>query len=239
MKTNEVKIGEKAVCISNMDCFEFLKTIEDSSVDLVLTDPPYGISKKTGFKNVVNGVPRFAVSMDFGEWDKNFTGLDRVLKEFYRVLRDGGTVIVFYDIWKLQSLKKWMEDAGFGQVFFIQWEKTNPVPINSTRNYLTNAREVALRAIKGSNPTFNSKHDNGIYLYPICHGKHRKHPTQKPVELFEELIEEHSNEGDLVLDCFLGAGTTAIAAKHTGRRFKGCDNNKEYYYHALKWAEES
>ena len=103
------------------------------------------------------------------------------------------------------------------------------MPINSEINYLTNAREMALTAVKKSKPKFNSKYDNGIYRYPIYHGKDRFHPTQKPLKLFEELIQKHSNEGDLVVDCFLGSGTTAVAALNTKRNFTGCEIDNGTY----------
>ena len=63
----------------------------------------------------------------------------------------------------------------------------------------------------------------------MANGKNRFHPTQKNLMLFEELINKHSNPNDIVLDTFLGGGTTAIACKNTNRRFKGCEINEEYY----------
>ena len=111
----------------------------------------------------------------------------------------------------------------------IEWIKTNPQPLNSKVNYLTNCREIALTAIKDKKPTFNSQYDNGIYMYPLQGGKNRFHPTQKSLELFEDLIKKHSNENDTVLDTFLGGGTTAIASKKLKRKFKGCEISKEYY----------
>ena len=63
----------------------------------------------------------------------------------------------------------------------------------------------------------------------MANGKNRFHPTQKNLQLFEELIKKHSNPNDIVLDTFLGGGTTAIACKNTNRQFKGCEINKEYY----------
>ena len=94
---------------------------------------------------------------------------------------------------------------------------------------MTNCREIALTAVKGGKPTFNSKYDKGIYEYPLQGGKERFHPTQKSRLLFEELIKKHSNEGDVVMDTFLGSGTTAIAAKNTNSHFLGCELNPEYY----------
>jgi len=224
----------KNIEIKNLDCFDFLVDVPSNSVDLVLVDPPYEISRATGFSAVVNGVDRFAVSMDFGEWDYNFNGLDQVIQEFYRVLKKGGTAIIFYDLWKITNLATMLENSKFKQLRFIEWVKTNPVPLNSKINYLTNSREVAITAIKGSKPKFYSEYDNGIYEYPIYHGKDRWHPTQKPIKLFEELILKHSDEEDVVLDCFSGSGTTALAAKNTKRNFIGCELSQEYYEKSIK-----
>lgn len=174
---------------------------------------------------------KYAVKTNYGEWDSEFTmeQLELFVSHFYRILRDGGTCIIFFDLWKLSYLKEQLEDAKFKQLRFIEWVKTNPQPVNSSVNYLTNCREMALLAVKKGMPTFNSKYDKGIYEYPIYGGKDRFHPTQKSLLLFEELIQKHSNEGDLVLDCFLGSGTTALASINTERRFIGCELDKEYY----------
>ena len=122
-----------------------------------------------------------------------------------------------------------MERAGFKQIRMIEWIKTNPVPLNSKRNYLSNAREIALLGVKVSKPTFNSSYDNGIYQFPICHEKGRFHPTQKPYPLMWALIEKHSNAGDVVLDTFAGAATTLIVAKNLKRSYIGCELDQEYF----------
>ena len=202
-------------------------------MDLILIDPPYEISRPTNFQSgeeTGRDTDRFRISMDFGEWDKNFTGLEVVIKEGYRILRQGGTMICFYDLWKIETLKNLYDSNKFKQVRFIEWMKTNPVPINSKINYLTNAREVAVSAIKGSKPTFNSSYDNGLYSYPICAGKERTiHPTQKPLSLITDLVLKHSNEGDMVLDCFMGSGTTGVACKNTNREFIGMELDEKYF----------
>lgn len=216
----------------NMDCLEYLKTIPDKSINLVLIDPPYEVSRETNFRSgeeTGRDTDRFRVSMDFGEWDKGFTLLRDTVKECFRVLKKGGTFICFYDLWKITELKEYMEEAKFKQLRFIEWVKTNPVPINSKVNYLTNSREIALVGIKQSKPTFNSEYDNGIYNYPICHDKGRFHPTQKPLALIEELIKKHSNKGDNILDCFCGSGTCAVASINLERNFFGCELDKTYF----------
>ena len=216
----------------NENCFDYFKRIKDGSVSLVLIDPPYNISRDTNFassKETGRDVDRFRISMDFGEWDHEFEGLRDVIKESYRILRDGGTFICFYDLWKITILKKYLEENNFKQLRFIEWVKTNPVPINSNINYLSNAREIAIVGIKKGKGTFNSSYDNGIYNFPICHDKDRFHPTQKPLALIKELVLKHTKEGDLVCDCFSGSGTTALACSQTDRHFTGCELDKEYY----------
>ena len=174
---------------------------------------------------------KFAVTTDYGEWDSQFTmeKLQLFMKHFYRVLRKGGSCIVFFDIWKLSYLKEMMEEEKFKQLRFIEWIKTNPQPINSSRNYLTNCREIALSAVKVGSSTFNSKYDNAIYEFPLQGGKDRFHPTQKSLKLFRALIEKHSNEGDIVLDPFSGSGTTAVACKNLGRRFVGSEISEDFF----------
>lgn len=216
--------------ILNIDSLEYLSNIKTNSVDMVLVDVPYAISRDTGF-NSEKGVDKLKISMDFGEWDKNFTTdlLEKNIAEYYRTLKHGGYAIIFYDLWKIQELSELLIKYNFKQLRFIEWIKTNPVPINSKINYLTNSREVAICAVKGSKPIFNSQYDNGVYSYPIYHSKDRFHPTQKPINLFVELIEKHTNIGDIVLDTFQGSGTTAAACIQTDRQYLGCEIDSEYY----------
>lgn len=223
--------------LRNMSCFDYLKELDSNSVNLVLIDPPYEVSRPTNFQSgeaTGKDTDRFRVSMDFGDWDNGFTGLDVVIKECYRILKKGGTMICFYDLWKLTTLKDYFEEAKFKQIRFIEWIKTNPVPLNSKTNYLTNSREIAVCGVKGGKPTFNSEYDNGVYQYPICHDKGRFHPTQKPLALIEELILKHSDKGDTVCDCFSGSGTTAVASFNQERHFVGCELDKDYYEKSIE-----
>jgi len=184
------------------DYADFMGRLTAGSVDLVLTDPPYVISRETGFSNTK--LRKYEkVTMDFGEWDKAEIDLSILAAESYRVLRDGGTVIIFYDVWKAGRLKEVLEQAGFGMIRLIIWQKTNPVPLNSKRTYLSNSREVAVVGVKGHNPTFNAEYHHGVFNYMIQR-KNRIHPTQKSDKLFSELIKIHTNENDFVIDPFLG-----------------------------------
>ena len=232
--SHDTAVPESAVPaprIEVADFSQFMESLPRGSVDLILTDPPYTISKDTGFKSVVNGVQRFAVSMDFGAWDHCQIDLAEMARVFYRALRQGGTAIVWYDLWKIGEVKAAMEQAGFKMLRQIIWEKTNPVPLNMRATYLSNAREMAITGVKGGKPTFHDEYDRGVYHLPIPrHNGNRQHPTQKSEDLFAELVEKHSNPGDLVVDPFLGAGTTAMAAIKNGRAFAGCDIDPGYIH---------
>ena len=216
--------------IQRADYTTTLRRLIPGSVDLLLTDPPYTISRKTGFAQLgVNSVERFAVNMDFGEWDHKPIDLAKLLTLTYSALRTGGTAIIWYDWMKLSQLTEAMVDVGLKQLRLLIWEKTNPVPLNQRVNYLTGAREIAVLGVKGSKPTFNAVYHSGVFSSPIPrHSGKRQHPTQKPLHIFHELVKIHSNPGDLVVDPFLGSGTTALAAQTHGRRFIGGDKNPNY-----------
>jgi len=179
------------------------------------------------------------VRTDYGEWDSGFTleELSFTVEEYYRVLKPGGTCIIFFDLWKITHVKDILERMRFKQPRFIEWIKTNPQPLNSKRNYLTNSREVALTAVKKGKPTFHSEYDSGSYQYPIQGGRFRLLPTQKNTELIKKLIEKHSNPGDMVLDTFSGAGTTAVAAYQAGRHFQGCEVDEETWEKSINRIE--
>jgi DNA modification methylase len=177
------------------DCFDIIKNIESKSVDLILIDPPYLISRPSGFSNYSENTPKDLVSkyggisIDFGDWDKSEIDWNFLFKEYHRVLKDGGTLIIFYDIWKSNELKQMADKYKFKQPRVCQWQKTNPVPINSKTNYLSNSIEYFFTFVKGKKPTFHSEYDNGVYRYPICHGKERySHPTQKPLQLIIDIV---------------------------------------------------
>ena len=262
------------ISVQCIDGFTLLEQVENKSVNFILTDPPYIVSRDSGMDKHYNEIKKneeknikfvkteeewtvfkvekgfdddskkdnymrygtiygkkYAVKTQFGDWDSDFTieTLDNFIKEYYKKLKPGGTLIMFFDIWKITVLKELFEKHKFKQLRFIEWIKTNPQPRNSKINYLTNCREIALMGVKGGKPTFNSEYDNGIYKYPLQGGKNRFHPTQKSLALFEDLIKKHSNEGDVIMDTFLGSGTTALACKNTNRKFVGCEVLQEYY----------
>lgn len=226
--------------ISNIDAMSLISEQKPKSVDLILTDPPYAISRDSGYTQNSPDKKKYIKkygnhTIDFGEWDHKFDieDLKAVVDGFYNILRNGGTAIIFYDIWKIQDLSSIMKEVGFKQLRVIEWVKSNPVPINSKLNYLSNCREIAILGVKKGKPTFNSKYDKGIYTYPICQDAGRFHPTQKPLALFTDLILKHSNEGDIVFDPFAGSGTTEVVCMTENRTPICGEIDPEYYNKAL------
>ena len=222
--------------IINGDCLEYISKVDSESINLILIDPPYIISRPSGFSNYSDKASddikkKYGnLSIDFGEWDKVDLNWDLLFSEYKRVLRKGGTLIIFYDVWKSNELKEFAQKYKFNQPRVGAWIKTNPVPINSKINYLSNATEYFFSFVKGSKPTFNSKYDNAFYSYPICHGKERyEHPTQKPLGLIKDIIEKHSNIGDVVLDTFAGTGTTGHACYLLDRKFILIEKDENYF----------
>lgn len=215
--------------IYNEDCVNGL-LMWGGYCDLILTDPPYNLSRKNNFHTLKgrNGI-------DFGEWDKGFD-LTGWIKTATDCLRVGGSIIIFNARRNMGIIADTLEDCGCSVKELIQWQKSNPMPRNRDRLYVT-ACEFAIWAVKGKGWTFNrqrSTYENTIFQHPIVSAKGRIHTTQKPVELMRDLIMIHSNEGEIVLDPFIGSGTTAVAALETGRRYIGYEIDKRYYTAAIE-----
>ena len=156
--------------------------------------------------------------------------METLFKNYYIILKKGGTLIIFYDHWKSKNLKDYAIKYSFKQPRVGMWVKSNPVPLNSKSNYLSNSIEYFYTFVKKGKPTFNSKYDRGIYNYPLCHGRERlNHPTQKPLELIKDLINKHSNIGDIILDTFAGTGTTAQGCIDLNRDYIMIESNEKYF----------
>jgi DNA modification methylase len=200
--------------------------IPDDSIDLVLTDPPYGISAYGGVTKVGNQI----VTADFDggdDWDSAdpdvFLGtLEAWVQSWARVTRPGGAVIAFTDKALISYLWDFMKDAGLKPKNIIAWVKTNPAPAALARRNLISACEYLVWAVKpGAAHTFNEvdgwDRRNAI-IAPIT-GGHEKvdHPTQKPLAVLSLLIALTTVAGETVLDPFAGSGSTGVAAVRLGR----------------------
>lgn len=208
--------------IYNMDCFEIFNNI-DRKYDALITDPPYNISMKNNFKTMGRQ------GLDFGEWDKNFDIISWI-KPAIRNLKKGGNIIIFNDWKNMSYIKDELEKNNCLIKEMIMWKKTNPMPRNRERLYVTSC-EFAIWATKGKGWTFNRQrenYENTIFEYPIVNGKNRLHKTQKPIKLIEDLIKIHTEENDIVFDPFMGSGSTAIACLNTNRNYIGSELDEKY-----------
>lgn len=206
--------------IINADCMDILKQLPDNCVDLVLTDPPYNASNSNisfqdkGFNSVEE------------KWDKDFNAtyfLDSVLEK----VKYNGSVLAFCSYHTLGQYLNWGK-MKIQQI--IHWNKSNAFPAIA-KVYTPSIEYCVWFVNKGSPYVFNKKYaERDLIVTPICQGKERiGHPTQKPLELFEKLLLVHSNENDLVLDCFSGSGTTAVACHRLKRRFICIEKDAEYW----------
>lgn len=228
---NEVEINK----VINEDCVKGMDKLisKNLSVDLIVADPPYVISRKSNF-HTMKDRKNARTGTDFGTWDEEFNNQPWIEKSF-DILKDGGSLIVFNDFKKVSDIITISTRAGFEFKDVIVWEKTNPMPRNRDRRYVPSL-ELMIWFVKKKKAkwTFNRQdraYQSPVMRYPSESGGafKRYHPTQKPIKLIENIIKIHSNEGELVLDPFMGSGTTAISALNTGRNFIGFELDKKYY----------
>jgi len=219
--------------ILNEDCVKGMrKELQNESVDLVLTDPPYVISRPSQLGTMPDRKnPR--TGTDFGQWDKEFNNLSW-LKQAGRVLKKGGSLVVFNDVKKISTIIKQAEQAGLQYKDTLIWHKTNPMPRNIQRRYVSDI-EIAIWFVKpGASWTFNcinKPYMSCVKTFAVESGGgfKRIHPTQKPLKLITSILLTHSNPNDLVLDPFMGSGTTALACVNEKRRYIGFEIDKKYF----------
>jgi site-specific DNA-methyltransferase (adenine-specific) len=207
------------------DCLQIMSEFPKSFADLVLTDPPYNISRTNNFNTMGRS------GIDFGEWDKN-ADIFSYIKLAFQVLKDNGSFIVF-NAWKnLGDIVKVAEDVGFVTKDMIRLRKTNPMPRNRDRRYITDYECGIWFTMPKGGWTFNRQDAN--YQRPefVCSIDKGLHPNQKPLKAIEDLIKIHSNENDLILDCFAGSGTVGIAARKLNRQFILIERD-DYYFDVM------
>lgn len=204
--------------IINADCLDILRQLPDKCVDLVLTDPPYNASNSK-----ISCADKHYSTVN-EDWDKGFMAKD-FLDLCYDKLKDNGSMIVFCSY---HTLSQYLTYDKLKLQQIIHWVKTNPFPAIA-KVYTPNV-EYAVWFVKGSPYTFNKEFaGQNILTTNICAGNERtEHPTQKPLDLWYKLLKVHSNENDLILDCFSGSGTTAVACHNLHRRFICIEKDPEY-----------
>lgn len=203
-------------------------------VDSIITDPPYNISKENNFGTLKN--PRQGV--DFGNWDNNFN-VCKWIEDYSKILNKNGSMIIFCSYLFISDIVRELQKNSMSVKDIIVWKKTNPMPRNIERRYVQDM-EFAIWAVKGDGKWVFNKPKNVPYLrsmfeFSLVSGNEKTgHPTQKKLSLMEEIIKIHTNENDLIIDPFMGSGTTGVAALKTKRRFVGIELNNDYFEIAKK-----
>lgn len=184
----------------------------DGFIDLTLTDIPYGVVSREsgGLRN-----------LDKGDADLLTFDIEKFIDEIIRLT--SGSIYIFCATEQLSFLRSHMVAHGLTTRLCI-WEKTNPSPLNGQHVWLSGVECCAFGKKKGA--VFNEFCKNTVWKYPCVRNK--RHPTEKPLELFEYLIKTSSNENQIVLDPCCGSGTTAVAAKNLNRNFICFDKNIDY-----------
>lgn len=222
----------------NAECTETMRTFEDNSIDCIITDPPYNLglfmhNRNTNLKKMRENQFAYAGwdNMEFDEWQQS---MREWLQECHRVLKKKGTLVIFMAIIKVGDVIKLAEEAGLYYKTTGIWHKTNPMPRNMQMQFV-NSTECWIYFInEGTSGTFHNndkvQHDFiQSSVCPLSEKKHGKHPTQKPLAIMKYLISTLTNPDDIVLDSFMGSGSTCVAAALLGRRYLGIELNQEYY----------
>lgn len=223
------------ITLLNCDYKEVINKMKDLGikVDAIITDPPYCISRnhQLGFSNMGR------IGMDYGKWDYGFDQKEWI-KICAPLVKNGGSIIIFMDWKNLSYLVEELQEQGFSIKDLIRWEKKNPMPRNVNSRYVMDF-EVAIWAVKGNKKWTFNKDQEKPYLKPVYisgivpGGKKRIHPTQKNLEVMEEIIKVHTNKNDLILDPFSGSGTTVLACKNTNRNSIGIEIDKKYFQKSI------
>jgi len=237
------KIEEIKNKIIQGDALKILKQIPDETADCLITDPPYKISIK-GNKIIrtykhYNWKRRSDIGLDFGEWDRfwkdekdYYLWTEEWFKECVRILKSGAWLYIFFDKQKTGLFDLWLAPKyGVKARTIYVWVKTNPVPSFRKVNWNSGTEHIWV-GTKGESRLKNfkdQKYMSNYFIYPNASAwKKTSHPTEKPEELIEHLIEVNTNKGELVLDPFTGSGTIPAVCKKLKRDFIAIEISKEY-----------
>jgi adenine-specific DNA-methyltransferase len=234
--------------IENQDCLEFLETLPDDSVDLVLTDPPYFI----GYDGGKGWDSQWETEKDYLDWCLAWT------KQAKRVLKPNRMLVVFGTL-KTNTFLRYkllVDELGLCSQNELVWSynwggrgKSNFARKHEYawcwskgEKFLFNGDDVRVERKTKNNPRTGEPYERGTI--PTCvweknnHTMSKEyvtwHPTQKPIFILSRIIKAYTNEGDMVLDFFSGSGSTMLAATLADRQFLGCEIDASYYEKSLE-----
>ena len=216
------------------NCLEYLREMESESVDVIITDPPYLVTITSQSKRT----PSFDKLKEH-DWT---LPLDWMV-EAVRVLKDGGAFYSWICAEEMTIYQKGLKSLGMRIFNNLVWIKTNPLP-SFTKKIYRNAAEFSFYGAKGKRINYFQPRTQqellGYWMYPIVGGEERtEHPTQKPLEIIDTWVENSCPPNGVVLDPFMGSGTTGVSCMKFGRKFIGCEIEPKYFAIAEKRIQQA
>lgn len=228
----------KSSLIGKGDCEILMQGIENKSVDLILTDPPFNLGsfmRKRGTNLVQMRENQFSYAgwddLGFEEWYKK---MDAFFKQSNQILRKKGSLILFMSLMKIESIITLAEKNNFYYKTVGIWHKTNPMPRNMNLQFVNSTEAWIYFINEGTTGTFNneSKVFHDFFESSLTTQNEKrfgKHPTQKPISILNHFTKILTNENDVVCDPFMGSGSTGVSCEIQNRKFIGIELNEEYY----------
>jgi site-specific DNA-methyltransferase (adenine-specific) len=224
--------------IINADAILALELIGDKTVDLILTDPPYNLGKFMEDRDTNLGKLRSnhfsATDWDHLNYDDWMFKMDEFLKNSSRVIKNGGAMIIFMSLIKVESIIHLAQKHDFYYKTTGIWHKKNPMPRNMNLHFINSTEGWIYFTYKKKTGTFNNQgkvvHD--FFETSLTPGNEKRfggHPTQKPESIIKHFVTLLTNKGDTILDPFMGSGTTGKASLDLGRKFIGIELSQKYY----------
>jgi len=204
------------------DCLGIMRSIENESIDLIVTDPPYLIKYKTNRRK--NKQHDFCSEILN---DDNYNLITEYIKECFRILKRNSAMYIFCNCDRVDFFKQELEKTGFKIKNMIIWVKNNWTA-GDLKAQFGKQYEIIFLVNKGR-CLFNGKRITDVWNFNRIAGNKQLHQNQKPVDLLEQCILKHSKENDIVFDGFMGSGSTGIACINTNRNFIGIELDENYF----------
>ena len=217
--SGEGMLENKNYELFNDDCLEVMKNMEDESVNIIVTDPPYLINYSRHDKN-----SRFSKPI---KNDDNPQLIKDYIRECYRILKNNSAMYMFTNYKTVDFFKQELEKCGFNVKNIIVWDKerNGMGDLSTTFGY---SYEFIFFVSKGQ-PKIRGKRIPDVWRFKRVSSKNQVHQNQKPVDLLEQCIEKSSDENDIVFDGFIGSGSTGVAALNLHRKFVGVELDPQYF----------
>ena len=214
--------------LHNDDCLKVFSTIPDGSIDLIVSDVPYPVTSK-GCSGTMGGYWTTDKANKGKIFENNDISPKDYLPHFYRVLKERTHCLIMINNINLQEMLNVATDVGFHFVKCLIWDKQNKI----CGRYYMNQFEYICLFRKGGDRPINNCGTSDIISVPIKKLKgedgRNLHDTEKPVDLMKILVGNSSNEGEIVMDPFMGIGSTGVASKLLNRKFIGCEIDPKYF----------